>query len=283
LSTNTLAAGNLPLTAEFAGDTYLLASNSTSFMFDVGKAEQSGFVFVSGSPTVKMYGDASFTVTASGGESGGAVTYEIVSGPATISGNTVSITGVGDIIIKATLAGGGGFNDATDTLTIKVVKAPLSVTADDADKVFGQPDPAFSYTVNAAQLKYGDTTAVVTGTATYSYGGTEVGGYQLLMSGLTAANYDITFIPGIMSINRASQIALTIVGGDVIQTYGETGVQLETDGGSGSGDVTWSSDTPALVDVDSDTGILTIYGATNGTVVTITAMKSGDQNGRTEL
>ena len=49
------------------------------------------------------YGDAPFAVNATSSSSG-AITYSVVSGPATISGNVVTITGAGTVVLSATQA-----------------------------------------------------------------------------------------------------------------------------------------------------------------------------------
>ena len=57
------------------------------------------------------FGDADFAVTATA-SSGLAVTLSIASGPATISGNTVHITGAGTVVVHAAQAGNPAFNAA---------------------------------------------------------------------------------------------------------------------------------------------------------------------------
>ena len=50
--------------------------------------------------TAQVDGNAPFAVSATSASSG-AVTYSVVSGPATISGNTVTLTGVGTVVLNA--------------------------------------------------------------------------------------------------------------------------------------------------------------------------------------
>ena len=57
--------------------------------------------------TDKMYGDVGFGLTASA-SSGLPVTFGVFSGPATLTGSTLSITGAGNVTIRASQAG----NDA---------------------------------------------------------------------------------------------------------------------------------------------------------------------------
>lgn len=65
-------------------------------------------------PTSKTLDDAAFDLTATGGASGNAILFSITSGPATLSGNTVTITGTGVIVIKASQAGNDNYNAAAD-------------------------------------------------------------------------------------------------------------------------------------------------------------------------
>src|SRR6266478_4036547 len=60
----------------------------------------------------KTFGDAPFAVSATA-SSGLAVSFSILSGPATISGNTVTITGVGTVTVRASQAGDSNWNAAT--------------------------------------------------------------------------------------------------------------------------------------------------------------------------
>ncbi len=70
----------------------------------------------------KTTADASFPLSATA-SSGLTVSYAVVSGPATISGNTVTITGAGTVVIQASQAGNDSFNAA------KTVSQSFTVTA----------------------------------------------------------------------------------------------------------------------------------------------------------
>jgi len=65
----------------------------------------------------KMYGSAPFTVTAPIATSGLPVTLSVVSGPATILGNTVTLTGVGTVVLAANQAGNGSYSAAPQVTT----------------------------------------------------------------------------------------------------------------------------------------------------------------------
>jgi hypothetical protein len=91
--------------------------------------------------STKIYGSAAFAVGASSA-SAGAVSYSVVSGPATLAGNTVSVTGTGAVVLAATQAAAGNYAAATATISFLVNPATPTLT-------FTQP-PAATYTYGAA-------------------------------------------------------------------------------------------------------------------------------------
>jgi hypothetical protein len=95
------------------------------------------FTVAAGTPTISFtvpnhtYGDAPFTVGATS-NSTGAFSYTVVSGPATVSGSTVTLTGVGTVVLQA--------SEAADTNYIAAKKnAPFAV---------GTITPTISFTVS---------------------------------------------------------------------------------------------------------------------------------------
>src|SRR5205085_511700 len=95
-TTAPINAGDYTASASFAGDANHNSSNDSKD-FSIAKAAQT---ITFGALPNKTYGDAPFTVSATS-SSGLSVTFSIVSGPATINGNTVTITGVGHVIVRA--------------------------------------------------------------------------------------------------------------------------------------------------------------------------------------
>ncbi len=63
-------------------------------------------------PGAHTYGDAAFVLNATGGGSGNAVDFAIVSGPASVSGSTLTILGAGDVTVRASQAAGNGYTAA---------------------------------------------------------------------------------------------------------------------------------------------------------------------------
>ena len=83
---------------------------------------------ITGAPTTIYNGD-SFTLGTSGGSSTGAITWEIVSGPAAVDGSgKVTVTGTGEIQIKAVKAADTDYTQAEATITLNAVTRPTPPT-----------------------------------------------------------------------------------------------------------------------------------------------------------
>jgi DNA-binding beta-propeller fold protein YncE len=96
-------------TAVYSGDTNFTASTSPAKAAAAPPADQAiTFQPIPG----HVFGDAPFPVFATA-SSGLPVTYSILSGPATISGNVVTLTGIGSVNVQASQAGNASYNPAT--------------------------------------------------------------------------------------------------------------------------------------------------------------------------
>ena len=141
ISGNTLtitAAGTVALSAsQAAAGNYGPATATTSF--NVSSAAPAGSFTV----TSHTYGDAPFAVSATS-NSTGVFTYSVMSGPATISDSTVTITGTGTVTLQASEAADSNFAAATQQATFLVAQAPLTVAANNATRVYGAVNPAFT-------------------------------------------------------------------------------------------------------------------------------------------
>jgi|GEM_PF-3899272 len=118
---------------------------------------------------------------------------------ATIVNGSLHIVGAGSSIIKATSGGAS----ISQVLTVK--KAPLTVTADNQERQYGQVDPSFTFTY--AGFVNGDGPASlsspVTATANDNATSPAGGNYNVVASGGFAANYAITYRPGKLTIYKA--------------------------------------------------------------------------------
>lgn len=146
-------AGSVTITAHQAGAGDYSAAADVEQSFSVAKAGQT---ILFGPLAGKTYGDTPFNVSASGGLSGNDVTFSIFSGPATISGSEVTITGAGDVTVRASQAGNANYLAAASVdLTFTVAKATQSIS-------FSAPATARSTDVITLEATGGDSGNAVT-------------------------------------------------------------------------------------------------------------------------
>ena len=101
------------------------AQTTTSFNVTAGSQTVGAFATI----PAKTYGNTPFTVTIPASSSGLPVTLSVLSGPATVSGNTVTLTGGGTVILAADQAGNENYSAAsevTTTLTVKTASQTIS-------------------------------------------------------------------------------------------------------------------------------------------------------------
>ncbi len=99
----------------------------------------------------KMYGDPPFDVSATA-SSGLPVSFSIVSGPATIAGNTVTITGTGTVTVKASQPGDANYSAAPDVTQSFTVNNPVPTTTSISPTTAKAGDPGFTLTVNGTNF-----------------------------------------------------------------------------------------------------------------------------------
>jgi hypothetical protein len=146
----------------------------------------------------------------------------------TTAANQASGVGTYAIVPAAVDASPAKLNNYTVTLvngTLTVDRAPLTVTANAATKVYGQNNPAFS--VRYSGFVNNDNASSLTGTLAYATSAvptSQVGSYDVTPSGLTSANYAITFVAGKLEITPA---ALTVTTHNKTKVYGEANPVLD--------------------------------------------------------
>jgi gliding motility-associated-like protein len=93
----------------------------------------------------QVYGTKlSLTASAS---SGLPVTFKVLSGPAVIEGTILRITGTGQVTISARQEGNQTYNPCSVTQDFKALRKKITVVGYQANKVYGDADPVFTYTV----------------------------------------------------------------------------------------------------------------------------------------
>jgi len=263
-TTSTLPIAVYTVTAVYSGDTNFTGSTSSATTVTVTLIPQT--ITVSSISTNLTYGAAPFLVTASS-TSGLAVSLA-VTGPATFTGGTLSITGAGTVVVTATQAGTATYAAATPVVvTITVAKAPLSVVVTNQAMFAG----------NAVPTLTGTFTGVVNGdniTVTYATTGTSsspAGTYPITATlvdpGSRLANYTVTNTPGTLTITANAQ-TITFPSLPTSVVYGAGPYTLSATASSGL-TVTYTFTGPATLTGST----LAITGA--GTV-TVTASQTGN-------
>ena len=140
-SSSTLAIGSDSITAVYSGDSNFIGSAATALSQAVNKATQTITFTAPTSPVT--YGVSPITLVASGGASGNAVVFSVVSGPGTVSGtngSTLTITGVGTVVVAANQAGNTNYTAATQVTQNVVVNQAtqtISFTAPTSPVTYG--------------------------------------------------------------------------------------------------------------------------------------------------
>ena len=166
------------------------------------------------------YGVAPIALTATS-NSGLAVSYT-VTGPATIAGSMLTVTGAGTVTVTANQAGNNTYAAATPVAqSFSVAKAALTVTATSVSKVYGAANPTLTYGITG--FVNGDSAVTATtgapGETTAAAMGSGVGTYPiaLTMGSLAATNYTFTLVNGTLTVTPAS---LTATANNASRVYG---------------------------------------------------------------
>ena len=133
---------------------------------------------------------------------------------ATISGNILTVKGAGTAAITASQAGNEEYKPFSKEFTLTVAKAPLTITVNDATKNVGDVNPAF--TASYEGFVGDDDASVLTAQPTFTTEADEnspVGTYAIVVSGAEAANYEINYVNGTLTVvdewSMSNTISLT--------------------------------------------------------------------------
>jgi hypothetical protein len=153
-----------------------------------------------------------------------------ITGSAALTTNATVASGVGNYTIHA---GKGTLKAQNYRFTfvngvLNITPATLTVMADDAFKIYLQPNPVFRDSITG--FVNGDSSSVVSGLARISTNATivsRVGNYPIRISQgtLNAANYIFAFVNGTLTVS-AKRPVLTIRANDVTKVLGQTNTAL---------------------------------------------------------
>ena len=138
----------------------------------------------------QTYGVAPITLSATD-TSGLPVSFSVISGPATLSGSVLTVTGAGNVVVEASQPGNATYFAAPPVdESFTVAPAPLFITPTAGQSmVYGGTVPALTYT--ASGFVNGDTALLLTGAlGTTATSTSVVGNYLFTLGSLTAGtNY----------------------------------------------------------------------------------------------
>ena len=120
----------------------------------------------------------------------------------------VSAAGTYDIVIKKGSV--KNYNDTYVNGTLTITKAPLTIKVDSYSRKQGEENPEFVLTYEG--FKNGETAEVLTAqptVTTEAVAASEPGKYAITISGAEAQNYEITYVPGELTVTEADPVTLT--------------------------------------------------------------------------
>ncbi|QQU04970.1 MBG domain-containing protein [Myroides odoratus] len=168
-------------------------------------------VWVTAQPTRKVYGeeDPALLYRVSGLVNDDELTGSLTRAP----GEDVDTY----VISRGTLAASSNYIFNVDNANFRILPATLTVTAADKTKVYGEEDPAFTYTVTG--FKRGEeATAILSGALNRELG-EEMGTYEIRQGSLTAtANYEIAYHKADLEITPT---VLTVTAQPLGKIYGD--------------------------------------------------------------
>jgi hypothetical protein len=219
-------------------------------------------------PGTQTYGVTPITLAATA-SSGLAVSYAVTSGPATVSGTTLTFTGTGSITVQATQQG-DGVNWAAATpvsVSFTVTPAVLTVTPNSTFVAFGAAIPTLTGALTGVVAGDGITVSYTTTAAQ----GSPVGTYPITAMlddpNNKLGNYSVTNTPGTLAVTQAPQTINFVSPGT--QTYGVAPITLTATATSGLAVTYTVTSGPATVSGST----LTFTGAG---MVTVQAIQAGN-------
>src|SRR5439155_1093540 len=104
---------------------------------------------------------------------------------------------------------------------LTLTKAPLTVTAEDAGREYGDPNPAFTHHISG--FKNGEHESALTNAPSCDSAATATspvpGPYTIHCSGGASGNYTLSYVDGSLSLTKAP---LTVTADDTSREYGDS-------------------------------------------------------------
>jgi hypothetical protein len=256
----------------FDAENELYISGGTGgYIWKVAHVSSQTIDFPAFNPASVVYGSAPVTLAATA-SSGLPVQYSVTSTPAGIAqvnGSQLIVKGAGSITVTASQPGNSAYAQATPiSQMLTVNRAPLTVTANAASKVFGTPNPVFTATITG--FVNGDTPTTpgaYSGAPEFTTAANATspqGTYPVTPSvgTLTSSNYVfVNFVPGTLTVTGSAPQTINFPAfSPSTVTYGQTPISLSATASSG-GPVTFACVTGPCMLSGVNGSTLTITGA----------------------
>jgi hypothetical protein len=190
-------------------------------------------------PSPVTYGTAPITLTATGGASGNPITFSVLSGPGSITGNALTINGAGSVVVAANQAGSATYAAATQ-VTHSIVVNPASAAiavASSASTVLAQNAVTLTATVSSPEGTPTGTVSFLDGTTPLGPGTLSSGLATLTTPSLAVGTHSISAVyNGGTNFVAATSAALTqcVLDISLSGTSASNSSQTVTPGGSAS-------------------------------------------------
>jgi hypothetical protein len=288
------AVSGSTLSATSAGSCLVTATKASDGQFASATSEPATITFTKASRTLSFSGPASvtreygaeesFVATPSAGENDGTLTYTVSDGCVVTNTTTISVrASTESCVVTATISEGINHLGATATVTIFRTRRAITITGGSPSVNFGTvytptaltSGLVFNQEVDSAQMMYtftgiDGTVYGPTSTMPVSAGKYHVLPSDLVITGGSTSDYDITYVPGVLQIRRVARtVAFTSPATATVQ-YGDATAVIATPS-VGDGTVTYSLGASTACSVDAASGVVTVTSASGTCVVDATA------------
>jgi len=218
---------------------------------------------------------------------GQAVTYALISGPATLSGGVLTFTGLGSVVVTGSVSATGNFGAATSAhTTITVVQGTPVITFTNSNTVvYGTPLTLAATSTSGVTPTFTEANGTGSGTVSATtFTPTAIGTVTITASVTATTNYKAGTATQIVTITPAPSYTLTASPASLIIAQGNSGTSTITVTGANgfSSSVSLSaSGLPAGVTAafapnpTTETSVLTLTASSTATVGTSTVTVTG--------
>ncbi|MEP2024748.1 MBG domain-containing protein, partial [Reichenbachiella sp.] len=195
------------------------------------------------------------------------VSYVALSGPITLSGNTLILTGAGEASITAVQSGDEVYNEAEpETVNFIISPAALTATAHDQSMIYGEELPTLTFEYDGFVNEEDESDLNEEPTISTVDAASDAGTYEIALEGGDADNYSITLVNATLTIQKTTATLAVTAIADKSTVDDPFSVEAEIDSDQ---DLSYSVTGPATV---SEAGLITLDGNEGDVEVTVLAV-----------